>query len=96
MANILDYSINRKVSWYFICSYAYYKKNISLISDEIFDQLCKDILKDFDKIDHQHKYLLEKELLEAGTGFSLKYPSIVVGAAERLIKDHNDIMNFLG
>jgi len=67
------------VARYLMCSYAYYVEAMPLVSDAEFDQLAKDILKDWNTIEHQHKNLISKHDLEAGTYLG-KYPTIVKGA----------------
>lgn len=84
-------SLNQKVSWYLMSSYAYYEKDISLFSDKVYDQICQDLLKDFDKIEHIHKHLLDKDLLKCGSGFGIKFPLRVIGAAELAIKNFEDL-----
>jgi len=77
-------SENLLVPWYLMASYLYYLKDISLLQDHEYDLVCKEIFERWDKIDHQHKELISKEDLKAGTGFSLReedYPSITKNAA---------------
>ena len=71
--------MNHPVAKYLMCSYAYYVEANPLVSDAEFDQLAKDILKDWETIEHQHKHLISKHDLEAGTYLG-KYPTIVKGA----------------
>jgi NAD-dependent DNA ligase len=67
---------------YLMSSFAYYHLNRSLMSDDQFDKLCKRLLEIFDSFEHQHKYLVTKEDLAAGTGFAIKeYPIMVIHAA---------------
>ena len=40
-----------------MCSYAYYKLDKNLITYHEFDQLGKDILANYDNIQHMHKYV---------------------------------------
>ena len=70
-------------------SYAYYKEGESLIEDAEFDQMCKDLIDNWDKIEHYHKHLIDLDSLRAGTGYDIKYPNRVVGAAIALIKDRH-------
>jgi NAD-dependent DNA ligase len=70
----------------------YYIEDESLVSDSEYDTLCVRLLNNFDKIEHRHKYLINKEDLKAGTGFALSkkdYPSIVIGAAKHLKEELN-------
>ena len=78
---------NMLVPYYLMYSYLYYKKNESLISDNEFDDLCKDLLKNWDNINHMHKHLISRESLEAGTGYDLKYTSMIISAANSLLNN---------
>ena len=75
------------IAKYLMCSYAYYKLDKNLIADQEFDQLAKDILENWDAIDHPHKYLLTKDMLEAGTYLG-EYPNIVKGAVGDYIREN--------
>ena len=82
-------TISLSVSWYLMASYLYYHEDESLLSDELFDGLCKVMDARWGEITHVHKHLVERGDLSAGTGFTLAledYPSIVKSAAERLIR----------
>ena len=71
-------------------SYAYYKENESLITDSEYDQICQDLITNWNNITHWHKPLLSLESLKAGTGYDItKYPNRVVGAAIALIKNRH-------
>ena len=76
------------IAKYLMCSYAYYKLNTNLITDHEFDQLGKDILADYDNIEHMHKHLITKDQLEAGT-YLVHYPKMVIGATHDYIKQNN-------
>ena len=78
---------NMLVPYYLMFSYAYYKENESLIPDSEYDQICRDLITNWDNITHWHKPLLSLESLKAGTGYDIKYPNRVVGAAIALIKE---------
>lgn len=61
-------------------SFLYYQCDCSVLEDSQFDMLCKHLYENWNKITHPHKYLLTKESLAAGSGFSIaykKYPTIV-------------------
>jgi NAD-dependent DNA ligase len=77
------------VPFYLMCSYLYYKKDTSLITDDEFDNICKDLLKNWDNINHVHKHLISKESLKAGTGYDLKYTSMIISAANSLLNYKN-------
>ena len=76
------------IAKYLMCSYAYYKLDKNLITDQEFDQLGKDILANYDNIEHMHKHLVTKEMLNAGTYLG-EYPNIVIGATHDYINTHN-------
>ena len=71
-----------------MCSYAYYQLNTNLISDHEFDQLGKDILANYDNIEHMHKHLVTKEMLDAGTYLG-DYPTMVRSATVNYIDNNN-------
>lgn len=76
--------LGKILQMYLMCSYLYYIRNKSIISDETYDQMAKTLLKHWDRFEHQHKHLVSKEDLEAGTLYHLKdsdYPGMVVGGA---------------
>ena len=76
------------VAWWLVTSYLYYVRDISLITDGYYDELCRELAARWDAIEHPHKHLIERRALGAGTGFYLAegaYPRMVVGAAEVLL-----------
>ena len=76
------------VPYYLMFSYAYYKENESLVPDAEYDQICQDLITNWNDITHWHKPLLDLESLKAGTGYDIKYPNRVVTAALSLIKEN--------
>lgn len=76
---ICDDSINMTVPWYLMASYAYYVQDDPILEDHVYDTLAKRILAEWDNIDHHHKNLLNKDMLEAGT-FMGDYPPQIKGA----------------
>ena len=76
------------IAKYLMCAFAYYQLDTNLISDSEFDQLAKDILADYDNIEHMHKYLVTKKDLDAGTYLG-EYPTIVRSATKQYIKINN-------
>ena len=77
---------NMLVPYYLMFSYAYYQENESLIPDAEYDQICQDLITNWNDITHWHKRLLNLDSLKAGTGYDIKYPERVVNAALALIK----------
>lgn len=67
--------------------YLYYVEEVHVLGDCQFDTLCKELLRGWDLITHPHKHLTTREDLEAGTGYAIKYPLMVVGAARRWYRE---------
>lgn len=79
-------SIDRLVSVYMLSSYCYYHRYESILPDEDYDKVCRRLLKEYDRIEHQHKAHLCKENLKAGTAFTIKtYPTVVMLVAEEIM-----------
>lgn len=69
---------------YLMASYCYYILHQSPMADSVFDRICMRLLAAFDGLEHQHKHLVSRDDLEAGTGYALsedKYPRMVMLAA---------------
>lgn len=82
-------SPNTLISWILICSYCYYQKDSTIVSDETFDKLCKECLDKYHDLRHAHKHLVSKQDLQAGTLFTLKhndYPLIVQCCAGQMLE----------
>ena len=75
---------NMLIPYYLMFSYLYYEKNISLIEDGEFDDMCKTLLEKLDSLTHMHKHLVKKESLTAGTGYDIKYTNLIKDSAMRL------------
>ena len=71
-----------------MCAYAYYELDKPLIEDFEFDALAKEILDNWDNIQHMHKYLLTKDMLVAGTYLG-EYPNMVKGAVGNYMRENN-------
>ena len=78
---IYDKNSNMLVPYYLMYSYLYYEKVSPIISDAEYDTICKRLHDEGDDIEHYHKHIINKEHLVAGTGYSLKYPTIVKDTA---------------
>ena len=81
---------NSCVSFWLVCSYCYYIRHESLMSDEAFDKMSRWMFDNYDKLEHNHKHLITKEMLSVGSGYNLKekdYPLIVKVTAEDFIKN---------
>tara|TARA_Y100001972_G_scaffold7246_1_gene7796 strand:- start:33505 stop:33750 length:246 start_codon:yes stop_codon:yes gene_type:complete len=74
------------IAKYLMCAYAYYELDKPLIEDFEFDALAKDILNNWDNVQHMHKHLLTKDMLVAGTYLG-EYPNMVKGAVGNYIRE---------
>ena len=81
---IWDKNPNMLIPYYLMLSYLYYEKNITLIDDTEFDQMCKTLLDKYDDVEHMHKHLVKKESLTAGTGYDIKYTEMIKDSAMKL------------
>ncbi len=84
MPRIWEQNENMLIPYYLMFSYLYYEKNISLIDDAEFDEMCKTLLDKLDTLTHMHKHLVKKESLTAGTGYDIKYTNLIKDSAMRL------------
>lgn len=77
---------NMMVPHYLIHSFLYYEQDRTLISDDLFDRICRRLRVELDALTHPHKHLVDPECLRAGTGFYLsgRYPALVIGSANAL------------
>ena len=76
------------IAKYLMCAFAYYQLDTNLIPDSEFDQLAKDILANYDSIEHMHKHLVTKKDLDVVTYLG-DYPTIVRSATKQYIKINN-------
>lgn len=78
---------NKYLVDYLVHSYLYYKKEVSLITDFQFDSIAHNLRDFWDKIDHPHEKLVNKEMLDKGTSayYIKEYPLIIQSVAEGLI-----------
>ena len=84
MARIWEQNENMLIPYYLMFSYLYYEKNISLIEDTEFEQMCKSLFEKLDGLTHLHKHLVKKENLTAGTGYDIKYTNMIKDSAMEL------------
>lgn len=68
---------NLLVPHYLIHSFLYYRCDVSLISDHLYDEICQRLYKEWADIEHIHKYMVTRHMLTAGTGYHLKYTARV-------------------
>lgn len=72
---------NRLVPAYLTASFLYYlhPEEEPIMSDELYDWVCKEIDDRWDEITHRHRDVIVRDDLRAGTAFSLRvhdYPSM--------------------
>lgn len=72
-------NLNMLVPLYLILSYAYYVEDDPLVSDAYYDNMAKQLYKEYDNVNHMHKHLIVKDALKAGS-FVGTYPNIISGA----------------
>ena len=82
-AELFAENINMMVPYYLMASYAYYKQDDPIFSDDFFDAMAKTMLERWDDIEHMHKVYISKNDLIAGT-FLGGYPTRVEGALRSL------------
>ena len=59
------------------------------MSDDAFDYICKELLDNYDSIEHPHKEYIDKEALKAGTAYHMgvsDYPKLVQDGCEEYIR----------
>lgn len=76
------------VPWYLMSSYGYYELDISIISDGLYDDICKRLILDWNEIEHFHKHLIDKGGLEAGTGYYIEYNLRIISAFYYLLENY--------
>ena len=77
---------NMLIPFYLMAAYAYYHLDDPILTDSVYDQVCKDIAKYWDEIDHYHKHLVNLEDMEAGTCLLAEedFPAIIKGAIQNM------------
>lgn len=73
---------------YLSASYAYYVMDEVFLTDALFDEICKVMVKNWDELDHRHKHLLDPDTLKAGSCLlgPDEYPAMAQGAAIETLK----------
>ena len=77
---------NMLVPFYLMHCFLYYVEDAPVISDALFDEMSKELMAKWDSIEHWHKDLISLDDLRAGTGYALRYPERVKGAARDLAR----------
>ena len=90
ISDVSAMSPNQLVSWFMIASYAYYRLggcDDQVMDDQTFDYLVQRLKENYDLAEHIHKKYITKENLEAGTGFDIDYPNMVIGAYRSYMRE---------
>lgn len=84
-----DESPNGLLVRYLIHCYLYYELHATFLTDGEFDELAHRLRDCWSEVTHRHKDLIDYEYLKKSTsGYYLsgKYPAIVKGCAEKVLK----------
>ena len=79
-------NVNMTVPLYLMMSYAYYKQDKPIASDGTFDEVSKLMLKNWKKIKHHHKELINLD--NRNSIYLGKYPTIVKDTLEMVRKKY--------
>lgn len=88
--DLIQQNKNMLIPWFLMSCYAYYHRNVSILSDALFDQICTQLEVNWEDIQHRHKSLIIRtgSSIKA-TAFQLReedYPQIVKYATLQLIR----------
>ena len=86
--NIWRTNPNMLVPYYLMHSCIYYQMSDSIITDDEYDEICRELKDKWDTITHYHKHLVDVDALGAGTGYQLKYNKRIESAAVLLYNQH--------
>lgn len=82
-------SPNMLIPWYLMGAYAYQVLDETLISDGLYDRICKELDGLWDTLEHEHKHVIDRAALRTGTSSYLAaagdYPQKTRAAAERIL-----------
>lgn len=73
-----SFSLHKLCRWYLIHSYLYYELYNSVISDDDFDNLCKELLTRInkEKIPQEFNEFITNDNLIAGTGYAIYFNNL--------------------
>jgi hypothetical protein len=86
--SLIEEHPNLLVAYYLICSYLYYHRDISIISDGLYDEICDTLRVHWDDVEHPHKHLIDRGALSSGSGYYLpenSFPGMTRAAACALV-----------
>lgn len=80
------------VAWLIMGSWLYYyKPNLDpILEDATFDNACKWLYENYDKVEHKYKHLIKKDDLKQGSLYSLgsyDYPGSLIWIAEAMSEE---------
>ena len=85
VAEVTSDNPNMLVPWYIITALAYYDDDDPIVSDHVFDKMAKDLLSEWDTVEHRHKDFITLDMLRAGTFFhDGNLPGIIRGSLDSL------------
>lgn len=80
---------NAIIAWWLIASYVYYAHDLSLLSDELYDQMAREMKECWNELQHPHKHLITAEHLDVGSLYDVPaeaYPLMTRAAAAHLTR----------
>jgi hypothetical protein len=83
---VIEKHPNAVVAWWLMASFLYYHRDVSLLSDDMFDKLGVRLAGNWNGISHPHKHLIKPDMTKSG--FYIReddYPLMCKGAALRLV-----------
>lgn len=75
------------VPHYLIMCFSYYEADVSLVPDHTFDELAQRLDREWDKVSHPNKKLIDRAALKSGGSYLRgRYPMRVKATARMLIR----------
>jgi len=82
---VVEKNRNMLVPWWIMSAWAY-EQATPIISDGMFDKLADRLTKEWSKVEHDHKSLLDKKSLKTSLAIAGKWPQISKASAQGLIR----------
>ncbi|MDR7062028.1 MULTISPECIES: hypothetical protein [unclassified Sphingopyxis] len=82
---------NMLVPYFLMAAYAYEELGDPFLTDGGWDWLCVELDRQWDVVEHHHKYLIDRDALASGTASYLvgDFPTIVKDAAKGLMSEYS-------
>lgn len=80
---------NLLIPWHLMSSLLYYQHDLSLVTDGMFDDICRNLDTHWDDLEHMHKHVVDREAVRAGTGYYINMencPLMTQAAASHMAK----------